>query len=287
VDANWVLIDQAFIGKPNCMVDPSDGILESPLVTIVTPSFNQVSFLEATIQSVLSQDYPKIEYILVDGGSQDGSLEIIKKYADRFAYWVSEQDRGHADALNKGFSRANGKIWAWLNSDDTYYPEAVSRAVRFLVENPDVGMVYGDADLTDDQGNIIGEFAARQTDYYRMLEGSVHIPQATTFIRASVWQQIGELDLSLFFGFDYDLWVKISKITKIKYLPQKWATFRLHGEGKSIRFDDRCYPDMLQVRERELGKGFSKLALKAWLRPIIYTWLPLKLRVWLRRIVPW
>ena len=276
-----------YIGKLNYMIDHSSSKLETPLVTIVTPSFNQASFLEDSILSVLSQDYPRIEYILVDGGSQDGSLEVIKKYADRFVYWVSEKDRGHADALNKGFRQANGEIWAWLNSDDTYYPGAVSQAVRYLVENPDAGMVYGDADLTDASGHVIGTFAARQTDYYRMLEGSVHIPQATTFIRASFWRQIGELDLSLFFGFDYDLWVKISKISRIKYLPRKWATFRLHGEGKSIRFDDRCYPDMLRVRERELGKGFSKLALKAWLRPLIYTWLPLKVRVWLRKRFVW
>jgi glycosyltransferase involved in cell wall biosynthesis len=261
--------------------------MDHPLVSIVTPSYNQAQFLEATIQSVLAQDYPRIEYILIDGGSQDGSLEIIQRHASHFAYWVSEKDRGHADALNKGFARAKGEIWAWLNSDDTYYPGAVSEAVRYLVDHPDVGMVYGDADLNDEQGHVIGQFAARQTDYRRMLDGSVHIPQATTFVRASLWKQIGKLDLSLFFGFDFDLWVKIAKVSQIHYLPRKWATFRLHGEGKSIRFDDRCYPDMMTVRERELGKGFSKLTLKSWLRPIIYTWLPLPVRIWLRQRMPW
>jgi glycosyltransferase involved in cell wall biosynthesis len=258
-----------------------------PLVTIVTPSYNQAQFLEATIQSVLAQDYPNIEYILVDGGSKDGSLEIIQRYSGHFSYWVSEKDKGHADALNKGFDRATGVIWAWLNSDDTYYPGTVSEAVRYLIDHPEVGMVYGDADLTDENGEVIGRFASRQTSYRQMLDGSVHIPQATTFVRASVWKQIGLLDLSLFFGFDYDLWVKIAKVSKIQYVPRKWATFRLHGEGKSIRFDDRCYPDMLRVRERELGKGLSRLALKARLRPFLYAWLPLPVRIWLRNRMPW
>lgn len=265
------------------MLEP---LSEQPLVTVVTPSYNQAQYLEATIQSVLAQDYAHIEYIIIDGGSKDGSPEIIQKYAHHLAYWVSEKDRGHADALNKGFKQAHGHIWAWLNSDDTYYPGAVSEAVAYLSAHPQVGMVYADADLTDHSGAVIGQFASRQTSYQAMLDGSVHIPQATTFVRADLWKAIGDLDLSLFFAFDYDLWVKIAKAVPIQYLPRKWATFRLHGEGKSVRFDDRCYPDMLRVRERELGKGFSKLALKARLRPLVYTWLPLWLRIWLRRVFP-
>ncbi len=256
------------------------------LVSIVTPSFNQARFLEATIRSVLEQDYPEIEYILVDGASQDGSLEIIHRYADRFAWWVSEPDRGHADALNKGFSHATGQIFAWLNSDDTYHPGAVSEAVAFLQAHPDVGMVYGDANLTDQDDRIIGRFASRPTDYRRLLKGSVHIPQATTFYRADLWRRLAPLDLGLFFGFDYDLWVRLAKISRLQYVPRLWADFRLHGEGKSIRSEDRCYPDMLRVHQRETGRRFSWLFLKAKVRPLIYTWMPLRLRLFLRRIVP-
>jgi glycosyltransferase involved in cell wall biosynthesis len=123
--------------------------LTIPTVSIITPSYNQAHFIEETIRSVLAQDYAGIEYIIVDGGSTDGSVEIIKKYADQLTWWISEKDQGHADALNKGFAHASGEFLAWLNSDDTYYPGAVSEAVAFLRAYPDVGMVYGDADLTD------------------------------------------------------------------------------------------------------------------------------------------
>jgi len=259
---------------------------DKPLVSIVTPSFNQVRFLEATLRSVLEQDYPNLQYLVVDGASTDGSVEIIEKYASRLAWWVSEPDKGHADALNKGFARAEGQIFAWLNSDDIYYPGAVSEAVAWLQSHPDVGMVYGDADLTDEHGQIIGRFASRQTEYNKMLRGSVHIPQATTFYRADLWRRLGPLDLSLFFGFDYDRWVRLSKIARVQYVPRLWAAFRLHGEGKSIRSDDRCYPDMLRVYAREKGRRLSWLWLKARLRPLVYTWLPLRLRVRLRRVVP-
>jgi glycosyltransferase involved in cell wall biosynthesis len=265
-------------------VEPKSTREPQPLVSVITPSYNQAHFIEETIHSVLAQEYPAIEYIIVDGGSTDGSVEIIQKYSSQLSWWISEKDKGHADALNKGFAHASGEILAWLNSDDTYYPGAVSEAVAYLQAHPEVGMVYGDADLTDETGRVIGRFAARQTDYRRLLRGSVHIPQATTFFRAKLWRQIGSLDLSLFFAFDYNLWVQLAKISRLQYLPRLWATFRLHSEGKSVRFDDRCYPDMLRVYQRECGRRLSWLWLRAKVRRIFYAWLPLRLRLFLRRI---
>jgi glycosyltransferase involved in cell wall biosynthesis len=257
-----------------------------PKVTIITPSYNQARYLEASIRSVLEQDYQNIEYIVVDGGSKDGSVEIIRKYQDRLAWWVSEKDKGHADALNKGFSHASGEILAWLNSDDIYLPGAVSEAVSILQARPEVGMVYATANLINDEGRIIGRFSSKQTDYHHLLRGSVHIPQATTFFRAALWRQVGPLDLSLFFSFDYDLWVRLAKVSELSYVPRIWANFRLHNQGKSILNDDRCYPDMLLVHKREGGGWLSWMRLRYFARKTFYAWLPLRLRIWLRNMVP-
>jgi glycosyltransferase involved in cell wall biosynthesis len=240
-----------------------------PRVSIVTPSYNQARFLEATICSVLEQEYSPIEYIVIDGGSTDGSLEIIRKYASRLAYWISEPDRGQTEAINKGFARANGDIYAWLNSDDTYEPEAVAKAVEFLQIHPDVGMVYGDANFIDEQGNVIGRFPARQTDYPRLRRGYVHIPQQAAFWRADLWRQVGPLDPSFYFAMDYDLWVRLAKVSKLYYHPQTWANFRLHGDSKTIIEDDRCWPEMMRIHKRDGGGWFSVFVAKYYLRRLL------------------
>lgn len=258
-----------------------------PLVSIVTPSFNQAAFLEETIRSVLDQSYSHIEYLIVDGGSTDGSVEIIERYAarypERLAWWVSEPDQGQTDAINKGFARAQGQILAWLNSDDTYLPGAVGQAVQFLETHPDVGMVYGDANLIDGNGAVMGRFPARQTDYRRLRRGYVHIPQQASFFRAALWRQVGPLDPSFYFAMDYDLWVRLARLSRLYYHPRLWANFRLHATGKSVLSDDRCWPEMLRVHYRDGGRWLSWLVFKARIRPLVYAWLPMKLRVWIRQ----
>jgi glycosyltransferase involved in cell wall biosynthesis len=252
---------------------------DQPLVSIITPSFNQGKFLEATILSVLNQDYERIEYILIDGGSNDNTLAIIEKYIARFAYSISEADKGQTDALNKGFSHANGQILAWLNSDDVYYPGAVREAVDFLVKHPEIGMVYGDLDFIDENGKVIGKFTASQTNLPRLRRGYVHIPQPSTFFRADLWHKVGPLDPSFFFAMDYDLWTRLASISEFKYLPGRpWAKFRLHSDGKTINADDRCWPDMLRVHYRDGGKPFAPIVLKYWIRKIAAPYLNWKRR---------
>lgn len=240
-----------------------------PLVSIVTPSYNQAQFLEATIQSVLSQDYPRLEYIIVDGASTDGSPGIIRKYENRLAWWLSEKDKGQTDALNKGFENAKGEILAWLNSDDTYLPGAISAAVEFLQSNRQVGMVYGDANFIDEAGRVIGRFASAQTDLQRLRRGYVHIPQQASFFRRDLWTTVGPLDPSFYFAMDYDLWVRIAEHARIKYVRQTWANFRLHGAAKTIAADDQCWPEMLRVHYRDGGSFFSTIVAKYYLRKLV------------------
>jgi glycosyltransferase involved in cell wall biosynthesis len=243
--------------------------IDPPLVSIVTPSYNQARFLEATIRSVLAQDYPHLEYLIADGGSNDSSLEIIQKYASRLTWWVSEPDRGQTEAINKGFAHASGEILAWLNSDDTYKPGAVSAAVEFLQDHPQVGLVYGDADFIDEHDRVIGHFAARQTDYHRLRRGYVHIPQQAAFFRADLWKEVGPLDPSFYFAMDYDLWLRFAARAPIQYVPEVWANFRLHQGGKTIADDDRCWPEMLRVHYRDGGSFFSIIVAKYWIRKLI------------------
>ncbi|NWG08292.1 MAG: glycosyltransferase [Chloroflexi bacterium] len=241
-----------------------------PLVSIVTPSFNQVRYIEATIQSVLGQEYPRIEYIIVDGGSTDGTVDIIKRYESRLAWWVSEKDKGQTDAINKGFARATGEILAWINSDDTYEPGAVAAAVQYLQGHPEVGMVYADCNFINEDGRVIGKFGSAQTDYRLLRRGYVHIPQQTMFLRADLWRQVGPLDPSFYFAMDYDLWTRIAARSQLKYLPgQTWANFRLHTTGKTIAADDRCWPEMVRVHYRDGGSFFSVIVAKYYIRKLV------------------
>ncbi|MHB8807780.1 MAG: glycosyltransferase family 2 protein [Anaerolineaceae bacterium] len=237
-----------------------------PLVSIVTPSFNQAQYLEKTIRSVLEQDYPNLEYVIVDGGSTDGSVDVIKKYAGRLAWWVSEPDCGQTEAINKGFSHASGQIYAWLNSDDTYQPCAIREAVDFFQQNPHSVMVYGGAHYIDENDRVIGNFPAAQTDLKRLRRGYVHIPQQSSFFTAAGWKKVAPLDQSFYFAMDYDLWVRLAQLGPISYYPRMWANFRLHQDAKTIAADDRCWPEMLRVHYRDGGSSFAPIVWKSWLR---------------------
>jgi len=213
-----------------------------PRVSIVTPSYNQAAFLEETIQSVLSQDYPELEYIVIDGGSMDGSVEIIEKYADQLAYWTSEKDSGQADAINKGLVRATGEVVAWLNSDDTYLPGAIHAAVEALQANPDCGLVYGDVLAVDGEGQLTNLIQYKDWGLDGLLQFKI-IGQPAVFMRRDALVRAGELDTSFHFLLDHQLWLRIAEFSSIRYVPQKWATARFHEAAKNVAQAERFCAD--------------------------------------------
>ena len=202
------------------------------LVSIITPSYNQASYLEQTILSVLNQDYPRIEYIVIDGASTDGSVEIIRKYESRLAWWVSEKDRGQADAINKGFARATGDIVAWLNSDDYYLQGAVSAAVKVFEEHPEAVLVYGNMLAVDEDGRTINTLNYKQLTIEDLLCFQI-IGQPAVFMRRFALQKTNGLDSTFHFLLDHLLWIQIAQQGKILHTDQTWSAARYHAEAKN------------------------------------------------------
>ena len=206
-----------------------------PRISIVTPSYNQAPFLEETIRSVLLQGYPNLEYILLDGGSQDGSLEIVEKYSQFLSYWHSKKDNGQSDAINKGMRMATGEIVTWLNSDDTYLPGVFGNIVKCFSMDK-VQLVYGCAHFINDKSEIIGEYPAAPLmsnwQRYRYWRGWP-IPQPTVFMRSGLLEQYGYLDTSLHYALDYELLIRLSQHVKFEFLDAPLANYRIHLSSKT------------------------------------------------------
>jgi glycosyltransferase involved in cell wall biosynthesis len=213
------------------MADPL--MSDLPLVSIVTPSYNQAAYLEQAIRSVLDQNYPNIEYLVVDGGSTDGSVDIICKYQNRLAWWVSEPDQGQADGINKGLARARGDIVGWLNSDDYYLAGAVARAAAALMTDSHLAMVYSDVLAVNGQGQLINIMRYDDWDLADLMAFNI-IGQPGVFMRRSVLQQTGYLDLSYRYILDHHLWLRVARVGRIKYVREQWAAARYHEAAKNV-----------------------------------------------------
>lgn len=185
------------------------------------------------MQSVLCQDYPNLEYLIADGGSKDGSLEIINKFSHQLAWWVSEQDKGQAEAINKGFSHARGEYIAWINSDDLYYrPQVVSQAVEALQAHPDAGMVYGDGVMVDGDLHLLDWHAYRQYSLEELLSFEVLL-QPAVVMRASALKKAGFLQADFHMVLDHALWIRIARQGPILHVPEFWAVERTHEGAKT------------------------------------------------------
>ncbi len=221
-------------------------ILESmPLVTIVTPSLNQGKFIKETIDSVLAQDYPFIEYLIIDGGSTDNTLDILKQYGEKIR-WISEKDNGQTEAINKGWKMGNGEILAWINSDDTYLPGAVRKAVEFLCANKELIMVYGDGWHIDESGSVIERYPTEPFNFNRLSE-TCYICQPTVFVRREALNEAGFLNESLNYCMDYDFWIRLGKRHSAGYIHEFLANTRLHTETKTLAQRAKVHKEVIQI----------------------------------------
>jgi glycosyltransferase involved in cell wall biosynthesis len=204
-----------------------------PRISIVTPSLNQARFLDETIDSVLSQGYSNLEYLVIDGGSEDGSIEIIKRYSRYLYYWVSEKDRGQTDAINKGLKLCTGDYWSFICSDDSYTPGAFRLCVEYF-EDGLTDVLYGDCNLTNENGIVTrvkypGDFART-----RLLRGNF-LFQPAMFLRRWILQQHGYFDACLQYAMDYEFWLRISESAQFTHVPHVLANYRLHAASKSMK----------------------------------------------------
>ncbi|NKD76834.1 glycosyltransferase [Haematospirillum sp. H1815] len=207
---------------------------ELPRITVVTPSFNQAVFLERTICSVLDQGYPNLEYIIVDGGSTDGSVEIIRKYADHLAWWVSEPDRGQSHAINKGLQRATGDWVGWQNSDDVYFPGAFAQLAEAARQWPSAGLIIGDMQLIDENDQLIRNICYVRPTYTSLLAEGMVLTNQAAFWRRCLHDRVGWLDETLHYCFDYEWFLRVLQYADHgRHVPSYWGALRYHDATKT------------------------------------------------------
>lgn len=245
---------------------------EIPRISVITPSFNQGQFIEETLRSVLTQDYPNLELIVIDGGSTDQSVKIIRRYAPQLAYWVSETDRGQSDAINKGFARTTGDIVAWLNSDDLYCPGALQKVADYFHANPDAGAVIGDLEIIDSAGNLIDLKKAIPVTFRHNLYSGCAVPQPATFFTRQALALTGELDTMLQYQMDYEFFLRMqAKGVKFGLIREPLARFRLHGDSKTVsEYRRKFWQDFARIQAPYLRRapvGWENLRRRAmkWL----------------------
>lgn len=222
-----------------------------PKITIITPSYNQGEFLEDTLRSVFDQQYPNLEYFVVDGGSTDQSVEIIQRYAPRLDWWVSEKDRGQSHAINKGLERATGDIITWLNSDDFFYPGALDMVAQAYQAHPQAGLFVGNGTLANRQGERIRRYSQTVAwDYDILLRGANFVLQPATFLHRRVFDECGPIDEKITYGMDLELWLRVGNKYPVVTIDEELAAFRWYDEVKSVAGGFKEWVSMYQIVRR-------------------------------------
>jgi glycosyltransferase involved in cell wall biosynthesis len=225
-----------------------------PKITVITPSYNQAEFLERTIKSVIDENYPNLEYIIIDGGSTDGSVEIIRKYEKYLSYWVSEKDHGQSHAINKGLRMATGDWIAWQNSDDIYYPGAFSAVAKAVQTHPDVELIIGDMNLINEHDEVIRTFLYANVNFRELAAEGMILSNQVAFWKKTVQNKVGFLDETLHFGFDYDWFLRLTKITPAFSTNKLLGAFRIQPDAKTqVNKTENLHAHMV-VRERHGAK---------------------------------
>lgn len=228
----------------------------TPKISIVTPSFNQGKYLEKTILSVLEQNYPDLEYIIIDGGSTDNSVEIIKKYENHLKYWVTEKDRGQSHAINKGFEKATGDIFAWLNSDDYYAPGALEAVAEVYRANPNIGAIVGAGQMVDSNGNVLLQASRREISLETLYDWiDQYFWQPSCFFTRRAWEKCGPLDESIHYALDLDLWIKIARTFVFVTIDQSLSFNLSHESAKTTKMVHESIVDSVMVVLRHGGEA--------------------------------
>jgi glycosyltransferase involved in cell wall biosynthesis len=222
-----------------------------PAFSIITPSFNQAPFIRDTILSVLSQEGVTVEYLVFDGSSTDGTVDILREYSDRLQ-WISEPDRGQAHAVNKGLRSATCEYIGWLNSDDLYTPGALRAVSDFFSAHSDVDIVYGLADHVDSRGELLEPYPVEDWNYERLLE-VCFICQPAAFFRKRAFERYGFLDENLQYCMDYEFWLRCGQVRPLAYLPRKLALSRLHADTKTLGQRVEVHREILWMMKRKFG----------------------------------
>jgi glycosyltransferase involved in cell wall biosynthesis len=232
---------------------------KNPKITVITTCYNHAQYIEATIKSVLNQGYPNLEYIVIDGGSTDGSIEIIQRYSDYLTTFFIEPNTLQIDKLVKAFKYATGDILCMLNSDDLFEPWTFKEVSEFFIKNPQANVVYGNYSWVNSEGELIQRKKELSFNRFILLYDINYIPQPSVFWRRELYEQVGGIDPTLELAMDADLWLRFGDVTTVHHVNKFWSRYRIHTQQKSSNYRDKMALEMNTIRQRYINQDSENM----------------------------